>query len=77
MKLQTKRLITVSTGASKISNRKNSGELTARGKPPDRLTPPLLAITNCQKNVNISPIEPASSPKAKGSRNPPPTGMAP
>lgn len=75
MELEMKRLIVTNRGEMKIKARKKTGELNDVKRPPKGLRSPLVAIMKSHKKATMLPIEPTSSPNAKGSLQPPLTGM--
>jgi len=75
IRLEIKILMLTNKGEMRIRIRNIIGELNDIEKPPKGLRSPLLAIKNSQKNAIMLPIEPTSSPNAKGSLHPPLTGI--
>jgi len=76
IELEMKRLIVTNRGERKIKERKITGELNDVERRLKGLRSPLVAIMKSQKTATMLPIEPTNSPNAKGSFQPPLTGMA-
>ena len=75
IKLEIKISIVTNKGERKIRDKNIIGELNDMETPSKSFGNPLLEIINPQKKANILLIDPINSPNAKGSLNPPLTGI--
>ena len=75
IKLEIKISIVTNKGERKIRDKNIIGELKDMETPSKSFGNPLPEIINPQKKANILLIDPINSPNAKGSLNPPLTGI--